>query len=333
MKKLRCFLLFSLIFLLVSCSGGAVESPDKEVTLVQLSELNVVLYEGQSYRVASTVSPIDAVNSKLSWVSSTPDVCTVSDGLINALSPGISIVTAKAENGISASVRVEVKEVSEITFLRFDKMSLSLEIGNVQKLKLVSGSSSSDFPITWASSDDSVATVDDLGNVTAKGRGACVITADVYGKMRAACEIKVGEYKSDLSMLADITVRDLPKSFVVKDIDGNVYMVAEMTSYEVERKLSVNDKGETTVQVKILIKGTKTFDLDGEDSQTPVGLYMNMYMENDEHCAEWYLISNSSRVGEQAELEFEFHAVLKPYQRQYYIILSEESLEEGIYTE
>ena len=77
------------------------------------------------------------------------------------------------------------------------------------------------------------------------------------------------------------------------------------------------------VTVTVLINGTKTYDHEGEDAENMVRVFMNLFMEEDQHCARWTLKTNSVSVGEEFYFEFAFNAVQKPYQRQFYITLSE----------
>ena len=321
MKKNCFFLLFPLIFLLISCSDVPSANEDKQVELIQLSEMNIILYEGQTFQVIPTILPSDAANQDLIWSASSPDVCTVENGVITAVSEGVSTVTAKAENGVASSLKVQVEKIGDIDSIRFTEILVPLEVGETHKLNAVStpSSASDDIPLTWSSSDASVASVDSSGRVTANGEGACFIYADVKDFLRAVCEIRVGgDYEADLSELVDISVRDLPKSFERKDVNGKVITGIELTSYEVQRELTADG-----VTVTVLINGTKTYDHEGEDAENMVRVFMNLFMEEDQHCARWTLKTNSVSVGEEFYFEFAFNAVQKPYQRQFYITLSE----------
>ena len=325
MKKLLFFLLLTPLFLFVSCSDNDVsESNDKKVELVQLSEISIVLYDEQSCRVYPTVSPIDATDKELDWITSRPSVCTVEDGLITAVSPGVATVTAKTKTGKSASVRVEVKELSEVDAIHFTELELSLEVGDTHILDIVAtpSSASTKFPITWSSSDKSVATVDRSGKIRARGVGACFIFADIDNRVRASCKVTVGENEADLSELVAVSVRDLPAVFVRRDIFGNIVTKVEVTSYEVNHELT-----EDGVLVTLLLNGKKLYDIEGSQAQNYVEVVMDLYMEDDTHCDTWNLRAGSVSEGEDVTFEFAFNAVLRPYQRQFYVILSESGSE------
>ncbi len=320
MKKLLFFLLLSLLFLFCACSDSGSQASGKEVDLVNFYETNIILYEEQTYRLVPTVSPADAVNKELKWVTSRPDICTVDDGLLTAVSEGVSTIIAKAENGKSASVKVEVKKLSDIKSIHFTELSVSLSVGDTHSLGITSNpaSISSDLPLSWSTSDDSVATVDGFGNVTAVSEGACLIFADLADLARATCEISVGGNEADLSPLVELSVRDLPAVFERRDPSGNVTTSVEITSYEVKRELT--EKG---VLVTLLLSGEKIYDCEGADARNPLMIFLNIYNEEDVRLDEWALTTSGACMGEAVTFEFAFYAGLRPEKRQFYVILRE----------
>lgn len=331
MKKLLFFPLFTLVFLLVSCSGRSGDE-QKQVELIQLSQMSIILYEGQSYQVVSTITPADAVNKDLKWTVSSSGVCKVENGLITALSPGVCTVTAKAENGKSAGIKVVVKSFEEIKSIHFPNLAVSLDIGGVDTLVPIfsPSSASSAFPISWSSSNENVAIVGTDGRVTAIGEGNCFIFADLAisdNMVRAVCEVKVGDHEADLSALADIYVKDIPAVFECKDAEGSVITRAEFTSYEIERTLGLDREGRPVVTIRLSIKGKKIFDADGDDAENFVSIVTDLYMEDDTHCETRVFESDPCAVGEDITIELSFNALIKTYQRHYYVVLSEVSEE------
>ena len=329
MKKISVFLLFALIFSLFSCSDGTLEQEIKEPALVHLSKLEVILYEEQTYRLVPTVLPLDASNAELNWTSSDATVCTVSDGLITARSPGIAIITAKTANGKAASAKIEVKKLDELKSIHFSELELSLAVGDTHALGVVSNpqSSSDQFPIRWSSSDSRIATVDKLGNVSAVEEGSCFIFADVNNNVRASCKVTVNKGdndfeaekpEADLSLLVSVTVDGLPKTFHRYDPDGEIVSTVEVTSYEVLRELT-----EDGVTVSVFFYGTKVYDRDGEDAENAVSVYMEMYKEGDEFCMGDRLVSGLLKNGEEVTWKYMFNAQITPTQREFYIVLSE----------
>ncbi|SEW11527.1 Ig-like domain (group 2) [Prevotella sp. khp7] len=80
--------------------------------------------------------------------------------------------------------------VSDVTL---NEATLEMAYGNGKDVTLeatVSPADTEDFDVTWSSSDESVATVDDAGVVHAVGTGTAVITAKA-GSKKATCDVSV----------------------------------------------------------------------------------------------------------------------------------------------
>ena len=77
--------------------------------LLMLDESSVTLYKGDTKEVGTKLSPIDTTD-KVVWSSSNPNIASVGDsGVITAVSPGETTITAKAGNG-KAMCQVTVKQ-------------------------------------------------------------------------------------------------------------------------------------------------------------------------------------------------------------------------------
>ncbi len=87
--------------------------------------------------------------------------------------------------------------------ITLDKTMLTLEYNGSEQLT-ASGAEG----ITWASSDEAVATVDDTGKVTAVGAGNATITAAANGATSAACVVTVNASQKDLTLQSIYGTRD-----------------------------------------------------------------------------------------------------------------------------
>ena len=79
------------------------------------------------------------------------------------------------------------------TAITLNKSTLEMAYGNGKDVTLeatVSSADTEDLDVTWSSSDESVATVDDEGVVHAVGAGTAVITAKA-GSKKATCDVSV----------------------------------------------------------------------------------------------------------------------------------------------
>lgn len=89
-------------------------------------------------------------------------------------------------------------EYNHITKLELNKSSLIIDKGNSDKLEVTamlledSSKETTDSPIiTWTSSNERIATVDGIGNVTGVSGGKVIITARTSSGTRATCEVTV----------------------------------------------------------------------------------------------------------------------------------------------
>ncbi|MBO4231131.1 MAG: Ig domain-containing protein, partial [Bacteroidales bacterium] len=167
--KTRFFNTFSafvaLAAILASC--GPKEEPLVEVTSVSLSQTTLSIAKGGTTSLTANISPSNATNKTVTWSSSNPSVATVNAGTVNAIAVGSATITASA-SGKTASCEVTVTPKG-VTSIRLDKGAASLNIKDVLTLvATVEPADADDKTLTWTSSDESVATVDN-GKITAVG--------------------------------------------------------------------------------------------------------------------------------------------------------------------
>ena len=164
------------------------EIPVEGVTLVE----NKLLYVGDQTKLQAQILPSDALNQKVKWESTNPEIVEVDeDGNIHAIAYGTAVITTTTmDGGYKATCTVNVYEHTtgiEIT----DR--LDMHIGdtytlNAQTLPLLT----SDNRITYKSGNNDIASVNNQGIVTAKKKGSCTITAtSVDGGYTATCEVTV----------------------------------------------------------------------------------------------------------------------------------------------
>lgn len=166
------------------------------VTGVSLNRTSLSLEEGDTFSLVATVTPSNATDKSVSWVSSNTDVAKVSsDGVVTALSPGTAVVTVKTNDGakIATCVVTVSKKAIAVTGVSLSKSSLALTEGDTQTLvATVAPSNATNKDVTWSSSDTGVATVSSSGVVTAKKAGTATITVTtVDGGKTATCAVTV----------------------------------------------------------------------------------------------------------------------------------------------
>ena len=169
------------------------------VTGVTLDKDKLELAKGGIGQLTATVLPEDATNKKVTWKSNDTSVATVDqNGNITAKSAGNTTVTVTTEDGSKIDTcEVTVTENTiPVTGVTLDKDKLELAKGGTGQLTAyVLPENATNKNVTWSSSDPSIATVDQNGNVTAKTAGNVTITVTTDdGGYRASCDVTVKEY-------------------------------------------------------------------------------------------------------------------------------------------
>lgn len=168
-----------------------------KVTGVSLDKTSLNLNPGKEGTLTATITPSNATNQNVTWESSDTKVATVDNGLVTAVAEGTATITVTtADGGKTATCEVTVTQPAEtpVASVTLDKTSLTLDVGGSDTLTAtVKPDDATNKAVTWSTSNENVATVDQNGNVKAVGAGTATITAaasDGSGKT-ATCEVTV----------------------------------------------------------------------------------------------------------------------------------------------
>lgn len=105
------------------------------VSSVKISYNTKTLEIGDTLKLTANVSPANA-NQSVSWSSSNNYVVSVSNGQITAKNVGTATITAKANNGISASCTVTVKDKTQIENVYLSVKEYHTKVGQTTTLTL-----------------------------------------------------------------------------------------------------------------------------------------------------------------------------------------------------
>ena len=157
----------------------------KDITVPD--NLDVKLNDGNETTVEATVSPADATDVKVSYTSTDEAVATVDkDGRVQVLQPGeCDIVTTLTQEGKKVvEKKTHIKAFYEVEGITLDKTEGILTAGNTVTLNatVLPEEIADETIVTWTSSDEKVATVDENGKVTAIAAGEATITANAGEK-------------------------------------------------------------------------------------------------------------------------------------------------------
>lgn len=228
------------------------------VASVTLNKTALGMRIGDAETLTATVLPDYAGNKELVWSTSDASIATVENGKVVAVSLGSATITATTTDGTNLSanclVTVTYALASEISL---DKSQLQLRIGDTEQLAVTVTPAEAMQAVNWATSDNSVASVDADGNVTAHNVGLATITAttadgtnlearatvvvdfaltDSIAVSLTEIGIRIGEStKIEVSVLPatalqSVTFASSDETVVTVDADGNVTPVAEGTA-------------------------------------------------------------------------------------------------------
>lgn len=186
---------------------------------IDITNGDLTLYKDQTEALNVEFRPAEFVDSKaLEWTSSDEDVAIVTQDdkgntIVKAIAPGTAEITAKTVNGLTDTIMVTVPTV-EIETLTLNKNKTSIEKGETEELTatILPENTTEDTTITWSSSDNSIATVDKNGLITAVTPGTVKITAATVSGLTDECEVTV------TSTLKSISINSEKENLV---INGN----------------------------------------------------------------------------------------------------------------
>lgn len=203
---------------------GFLLNPNEESIL--LDKNNIELFEGNQEKLTATVTQN---NAKVIWTSSDESIATVDqDGNVTAIREGVITVTAKVENtNLSADCVVTVKKQgsTELESITLDRNALELLEGSQDKLTATVTLDTA--KVIWTSSDESIATVDQNGNVTAIREGQAIITAKVENTELVATAtviVKKPISESSSAILSITLVNGITKEYDVTNAVLNNYL-------------------------------------------------------------------------------------------------------------
>ena len=184
----------------ITADGGKTATCEVEVltavTGVTLNETSLELTVGDEVKLVATVEPENADNKGVKWYSTNEGVATVDqEGNVKVVKEGHATIKVTTDDGDkTASCQIEASPAPvAVTGVTLDVSSVSLTEEGSQKLEVtVEPADASNTAVTFTSSDESVATVDDEGNITAVGVGTAIITVTTAdGGFTASCEVTI----------------------------------------------------------------------------------------------------------------------------------------------
>lgn len=165
-------------------------------TEVKLDKLSYTMTAtGELLKLNAEILPKDEVtDTTLRWSSSDDSVITVKDGIVTAVSEGKATITCATSNGKTAKCEIIVEPQIKAEELTLDYIGYDFDGPQTESVLLtptIFPPDTTNQKLKWRSTDENVALVDELGNVTVVGDGECEIicttTDGTY--LSATCKI------------------------------------------------------------------------------------------------------------------------------------------------
>ena len=160
----------------------------------RVGDKTVTMGLNQTRQLQVKITPSDTTNKNVQWTSSNNSVTTVdSNGVVTSKNSGSTIITATTHNGLKTEFFIEVE--TPVTNITLNSNEINLNPGGTFKLDAtVNPSNASNKNIKWISANESIATVDQSGNVAADVAGTTYISAvSSDGKVVATCTVNVSK--------------------------------------------------------------------------------------------------------------------------------------------
>jgi len=194
MKKFLKFVILSVVISLgiSSCDDSddaALVAPNKVV----LNPVSLDMIIGDSRAIITKIEPAGAnpFEAVITWTSSDDKIVKVEEGMLTALAVGESTITATTANGIKATciVKVNIKPIPAVG-ITIENEDINIEEASTLELdfNIIPIDANTDNEITWESSNEDVATVDN-GIITAITKGEATIRASI--KNGASAKVKI----------------------------------------------------------------------------------------------------------------------------------------------
>ncbi|MCH5151821.1 MAG: glycosyl hydrolase 53 family protein [Clostridiales bacterium] len=207
-----------------TCSVTVYDSSQAEVavTNIRFDKADLPLTaDNRIGTITATVEPSNATDPSLSWTTSAPQVATVQNGVVTAVGAGVAFIvaTSNSNSSVTQSCRVTVTgdfsgddnppdTTVHVESVTVAPTQLTLVEGRTSQLTAtVLPEDATDKSVTWSSSDNSVATVDSNGIVTAHVKGTATITVvTTDGQLDATCAVTVEEPAADEVPVTGVTL-------------------------------------------------------------------------------------------------------------------------------
>lgn len=292
------------------------------LSTIELDKSFTYLNIGAYVDLIATTTTDTASNKNIIWLTGNSAIATVEPtGRVTGVNYGTTVITAVAEDGGGAIATCIVQVIEPVTKISLSTSELRLTQGDTYIIgATVEPDNASVKTLKWETSDASVATVDEDGEVTAVAGGKCRIYArstdgnnvsaycTVYvtnitnatsiSINSSAITIDIGETRQLKALTTPSVITEglewssSDTGIVTVDQNGNVVGIAEGTAVVSVRGLSGGARGTCTVTVRSNIISATSIKVNSSEITMLTGktrqLVTRLFPTNSNESIKWY---------------------------------------------
>ena len=254
------------------------ELPEIEVEEIKISVNNPVIQKNEISKLNIEIYPKEAEEQTVEYISSNEKIVKVdSDGNIYGVSSGKATITVRAiSNGVKSSIDIEV--YSKVNGIEVNVKNITLQEGEeYQILANIEPDDANNKTVQYASENTNIATVNDIGIITAVQTGNTNIQVfseedeDINQTIQVNVIEKIAE--EDLSFSENIQVNGNEMSGIEEE-NRTVEKLLENILVSEKYQVQIVDKAGNILQNQNLVgTGSKVQIYTNTDSQTLVAEY------------------------------------------------------------
>ena len=266
------------------------EVPDIEVERIELSLDKTTINKGEKIKLKIDIYPSDAVDKTLKFSSNNTKVANVSsDGYIVGLSSGTAQITAKASNGITSSIDINV--YSPVTDIILAAENCTIQVDSIFKITAtVLPEDANNKDISYKSENEDIASVDENGNIKGISEGETnIIVSGEDNKVTKKIKVTVikklaeGEIIFDESLkvngneitglensnnTVDKILNKIQTNYTIEIYDAKGNKIEKNELVGTGSVIKIIDNGKTIIEYNVIMYG----DIDGNGKINSVDL-------------------------------------------------------------
>ena len=235
------------------------EVPEVQINKINLSIDNTTINKNKTAKLQIEILPQEAKEQKITFSSSNPNIISVDEkGNVFAITSGTATITAKALNGVSSSITLNV--YSKVEDIKLDTDNLILQEGESYNLiAIIYPEDANNKKINYRTENKEIATINQDGKITAikEGTTKIIVTSDENNQIEKQIEVKVIKKLTEDELKFDKSLKiegNIISGFNYKDMSVDNIKKYITTKYETQIE---NYKGEKIEKKQLAGTGSK----------------------------------------------------------------------------